>query len=45
MRRRGGEDAEANRYLCGLTDGVPAGKTDELLLFHVNRLEVNIDLS
>lgn len=41
--RRGGE-WEANRYLCGLTDGVPAGQTDELLLLHVNRRGVNADL-
>lgn len=40
---RGG-DAEANRYLCGLTDGVPAGQTDELLLFHVSRRGVKADL-
>lgn len=42
---RGGKaDADANRYLCGLTDGVPAGQTDELLLLHVTRRGVNTDL-
>lgn len=41
---RAGGGGEANRYLCGLTDGVPAGQTDELLLLHVNRRGVNADL-
>lgn len=40
--RRG--EGEANLYLCGLTDGVPAGQTDELLLLHVTRHGVNADL-
>lgn len=30
--------------VLGLTDGVPAGQTDELLLLHVNRRGVNADL-
>lgn len=41
--RRAGSRADANRYLCGLTDGVPAGQTDELLLHNVNRCGVNAD--
>lgn len=41
---RRGSGVEANRYLCGLTDGMPAGQTDEPLLLHVNRRGVNADL-
>lgn len=36
--RREGVGADANRYLCGLTDGVPAGQIDELLLFQSEQM-------